>query len=225
MISDIVYNWRNFLKESRQKQSLLFTLLFTLINVMLFTWFMRVNEHRAGFQFNEPFIEYLLPVKDLTWQIFILTYVSIAVGIVVLIKIPLDFLRVLQAYNLLLIFRLMSISIFPLDPPAHMIPMKDPIIETIAAYDGFIYKDLFFSGHTATLFLIGLMIKKNFLKIYFYGITIIVAFMLVKQQVHYSIDVMAAPFFAYICFYIIKKFWEKKETLQVQYVEKTKSFF
>jgi len=135
-------------------------------------------------------------------------------------KNPLDFIKILQAYNLLLIFRLLSISILPLEPPADMIPMKDPIIETLVAYDGFIYKDLFFSGHTATLFLVGLMINNKVFKIYFYSVTLIVAFMLVKQQVHYSIDVLAAPVFAYICFYIIEQFWKKKELLQTQLIER-----
>lgn len=214
MNTNLFYKWQVFFKENNYKQIFAFTLLLTLINVLFFTWFMRLNEHRRGIPFNEPFLEYILPVTDLTWYIFALTYISIALGIIIFIKHPIDFLKVLQAYNLLLFFRFLSISLVPLEPPANMIPMKDPIIETIAVYDGFIFKDLFFSGHTATLFLIGLMLKNNYLKILFFVITFTVAFMLIKQQVHYSIDVLAAPFFAYMCYYIIEKFWKGKEILQ-----------
>lgn len=219
MLSHIFFNWRQYLSDNRQKQYVIFNLIFTFINVMLFTWFMRVNELREGIQFNEPLIDYILPVTDFTWYIFSLTYLHIAIAIILISQFPVNFLKALQAYNLLLIFRLLSISLFPLDPPVDMIPMKDPIIETIAAYNGFIYNDLFFSGHTATLFLVGLMIKNKFLKIYYYGITCIVAYLLVKQQVHYSIDVMAAPIFAYICFYIIKIYWKRKEIQQTQFIE------
>lgn len=219
-MTSIIQRWRDFISDNRQKQILVYSFLFTIINVLLFTWFMRVNEHRSGIQFNEPLKDFILPVADLTWLIFTLTYINIAIAIIFLIKNPLDFIKILQAYNLLLIFRLLSISILPLEPPADMIPMKDPIIETLVAYDGFIYKDLFFSGHTATLFLVGLMINNKVFKIYFYSVTLIVAFMLVKQQVHYSIDVLAAPVFAYICFYIIEQFWKKKELLQTQLIER-----
>lgn len=214
MIAKLIYKWQDFLKEKSRKQIFIYTLLFTLVNVSFFTWFMRLNEYRRGIPFNEPFLEYILPVTDLTWYIFALTYISIALGVAILIKHPIDFIKVLQAYNLLLIFRFLSISFVPLEPPANMIPMKDPIIETIAAYDGFIFKDLFFSGHTATLFLIGLMMRNNYIKILFFVITFTVALMLIKQQVHYSIDVMAAPFFAYMCYFIIEKFWKGKEILQ-----------
>jgi hypothetical protein len=218
MIS-IFQHWRNFIADKGQKQIVVFILIFTTINVLLFTWFLRVNEQRIGVHFSEPLKDYIFPVKDFTWEIFTLTYISIAWGIIVLLRVPLDFLKALCAYNLLLIFRLLSISLIPLEPPADMIPMKDPIIETIAAYDGFIYKDLFFSGHTATLFLLALMMKNKLHKIYFYAVTIIVGFMLVKQQVHFSIDVLAAPVFAYICFYIIEQFWKKKEILLTQFIE------
>lgn len=220
MVSEIIAHWRQFLSNNYQKQQILYTLLFTIINALLFTWFMRINEQRVGLKFNEPLIEYILPVTDYTWYIFTLTYINISLGVIFLIKIPFDFLKTLQAYNLLLIFRLISISILPFEPPENMIPMQDPIIETIAAYDGFIYRDLFFSGHTATLFLLGLMLKNKFLKIYFYIVTGIVAFLLVKQQVHYSVDVMAAPFFAYLCYYLIQTYWNKKETFQTQILER-----
>ncbi len=220
MISNILLSWQNYLNDNRQKQILINTFVFTIINILLFTWFMRLNEHRSGIFFNEPLKDFILPVLDLTWTIFTLTYVNIAIAILIFLKFPFDFLKLLQAYNLLLIFRFLSISIFPLEPPADMIPMKDPIIETIAAHDGFIYKDLFFSGHTATLFLVGLMLKNKLLKFYFYAVTCIVAFMLVKQQVHYSVDVLAAPVFAYICYYITEKYWKTKEILQTKFIER-----
>jgi hypothetical protein len=220
MFSKMLLNWRIFLENNRNKQNFLFTFLFTVVNVLMFTWFMRVNEHRIGIQFTEPLLEFILPVTDFTWEIFIITYGSILLGVAILISMPFDFLKTLQAYNLLIIFRLISIGIFPLEPSSLIIPMKDPIIETLAAYDGFIYKDLFFSGHTATLFLLGLTLNNNWIKAYFYITTFIVAFMLVKQQVHYSIDVLAAPIFAYICYYLIELFWKRKETLQTQSIER-----
>jgi membrane-associated phospholipid phosphatase len=63
---------------------------------------------------------------------------------------------------------------------------------------------LFFSGHTANLALLAFMVDIKWLK-YILGIcTFIVAVLLLVQHVHYTIDVLVAPFAAYISYKLAK---------------------
>ena len=88
--------------------------------------------------------------------------------------------------------------------------LKDPFLNT------FMYQinektgmynqhDLFFSGHTSNLFLIAILFSKKYLKIIFIIITLIMASCLVLQHVHYSIDVLAAPFFSLLVVFLHKR--------------------
>ncbi|MFX7751990.1 phosphatase PAP2-related protein, partial [Acinetobacter baumannii] len=90
-----------------------------------------------------------------------------------------------------------TISLVPLNPPQGLIPLIDPL--TNIFYGGkFISKDLFYSGHTATLFLMSLCLQKQSEKILALIASIAVAVMVLIQHVHYSIDVLAAFPFAYL---------------------------
>jgi hypothetical protein len=88
--------------------------------------------------------------------------------------------------------------------------LNDPFVDFVGYGKNIITKDLFFSGHTSTLFLLFLIARKRALKIFFLAITLAVAMFLLKQHVHYTIDVLAAPVFAWIsyriCFNRVKKY-------------------
>ena len=58
-------------------------------------------------------------------------------------------------------------------------------------------KDLFFSGHTATMYLLYLMLPAGiYRKLAFIG-ALVMMVCLLFQRVHYTVDVIVAPFFAY----------------------------
>lgn len=61
-------------------------------------------------------------------------------------------------------------------------------------------KDLFFSGHTANIVLVGLLVDNLWLKRIMMIIAGFVGTFLIIQHVHYSIDVLAAPFFAVLAY-------------------------
>jgi hypothetical protein len=86
--------------------------------------------------------------------------------------------------------------LLPLEPPVTMIPLSDPFAEYFTT-GSVMTKDLFFSGHTATLFFLYLMTEKKLLRYVFLCATITVALLVMAQHVHYAIDVFAAPFFTY----------------------------
>jgi len=59
---------------------------------------------------------------------------------------------------------------------------------------------LFFSGHTATVFLLFLCLKKKQDKWLALGGSVLTGFLLLVQHVHYTIDVLAAPVFTYFIY-------------------------
>jgi hypothetical protein len=79
-----------------------------------------------------------------------------------------------------------------------MIPRVDPF--AAATTGTTLLKDLFFSGHTATLFLLFLTARVSMVRLIFLLCTIATGALLMLQHVHYSVDVAAAPFFAYACY-------------------------
>jgi membrane-associated phospholipid phosphatase len=95
-------------------------------------------------------------------------------------------------------------SAAPFNPPAGMIPLRDPFVEFFGT-SMLLTKDLFFSGHTALLFLFFLMERTKLLKIIFLSSAVIVGICLLVQHVHYTIDIFAAPFFAFTSFKIVLK--------------------
>jgi membrane-associated phospholipid phosphatase len=96
----------------------------------------------------------------------------------------------------------------PFDPPSSMIPLKDPFVQLFGT-GKLLTRDLFFSGHTATLFLLFLVVDKKPYKQLFLFLTVLVAVSVILQHVHYFIDVLAAPFFTFGCFIIVKSIREK----------------
>lgn len=109
----------------------------------------------------------------------------------------------LWGYVFLCIVRMCTITMIPLDAPRNLIHLSDPF--SIIFYGTTqITKDLFFSGHTASLFLIGLCLENKREKAIVIASTVILALLLLIQHVHYTADVIAAPFFSYIFWYIGK---------------------
>jgi hypothetical protein len=109
----------------------------------------------------------------------------------------------LWGYVILCIVRMCTITMVPLDAPNNLIHLSDPF--SIIFYGtNQITKDLFFSGHTASLFLIGLCLENKREKTIVFVSTVILAVLLLIQHVHYTADVIAAPFFSYIFWYLGK---------------------
>jgi hypothetical protein len=118
---------------------------------------------------------------------------------------PVLFKNFLLAYVLLSISRILMIFLFPLEPPAGLIELKDPVISLFIG-PKFIEKDLFFSGHTSTIFLLYLCFENKTDKWIAAGLALLTGVLLIIQHVHYTIDIAAAPLFAYICYRLTRGF-------------------
>lgn len=161
-------------------------------------------EERKGLVLSD-FVLNGLPSVDLSVSIFGLMYLQVFVGSVYIIKNPRWTLRLAQAYLLMLTFRMICMLVVPLEPPEGIIPLRDYILERSFYNENVNLKDLFFSGHTATVFLFYLAIKAKYLRLLFFFGGIIIGFALLMQHAHYTIDVLFAPVFAWLSFFIAGK--------------------
>jgi len=101
------------------------------------------------------------------------------------------------------IFRSIAMYLTPFEAPETLLLLNDPFVQLFGKGD-ILTKDLFFSGHTATLFLLFLLAQNKLLKSFFLISTILVGTAVLLQHVHYAIDVFVAPFVAYGSYRIIK---------------------
>jgi len=155
-------------------------------------------EARPGVVLPDPVLALLSP-RDLTWLTFGLIYLGIFFGVARLATVPRRLVLTLQAYVVMVLFRIAAMGVTPLEAPPGMIPLRDPLV-LLFGPGKLLTKDLFFSGHTSTLFLLALAMPGRREKALFLVCTAAVAVCVLAQHVHYTIDVLAAPFFAYASF-------------------------
>ena len=200
-------NWKSFFNFKRNRNEFILTIILLAILMISFSQFLQFIEKRNGAVLPDPLLNIFSPI-DLTWLTFSLIYLSIIVFLISIIKEPDKLLIAMQAYGLMVIFRTIAMYLVPLEPPETMLLLNDPFVQLFGKGE-ILTKDLFFSGHTATLFLVFLLTEKKTLKFIFLISTFIVGISVLLQHVHYSIDVFVAPFVAYGSYRIIKIYREK----------------
>lgn len=194
-------SWKEFLKEKRNRIELVVTLVFLAVVFASLANFLNFAEARQGVVLPDPILNLFNPI-DLTWLIFALIYISLVVGITTLIINPKRLIFAIQLYSLMVVVRIAAMYLLPLEPPAKMLILNDPFVEFFGTGQP-LTKDLFFSGHTATLLILFLVSEKKIIKTFFLISTIAVAISVLLQHVHYSIDVFAAVLFTYACYKIL----------------------
>lgn len=174
--------------------------------IVLFSFlhFLTFNETRIGFVFNDPILSRFEPINVSTIT-FITTYSFGLTGLVIATQHPIVFIQLIQAYTIMTIIRITCLYLVPLEPPVHIIPLKDIFLESSFYSGRENLKDLFFSGHTATICLFAFGFKNKQQKWIFSIGTVIVAMLILLQHVHYSIDVIAAPIVSFIAIRIQQK--------------------
>ena len=163
-------------------------------------------EQRPGAVLADPVLALLAP-RDVTWPIFTLIYVGILLSIVRLVRTPVRLVLGMQAYVVMALLRIVVMWATPLDPPPGMIVLEDPLVQGFGGASHPLTRDLFFSGHTSTMFLLFLAVPGRAAKAFFLACTAGVAFLVLVQHVHYAVDVLAAPPFAYAAWRIVRKTW------------------
>ena len=194
-------NWTNYLSESNSRIELALTLIWLVCTLVFFTHFINIVEAREGVQLNDPVLRIINPV-DLSGFIFSIIYISIIIGLINFLNEPNRLVFALQVYSLLVMIRIVTLYLTPFNPPEQMIPLIDPVVKNFGTGQ-LLTKDLFFSGHTATMFFLFLVsVNRKIKTLFFFGF-IAIAIAVLLQHVHYAIDVAAAPFFTYASYRIV----------------------
>ena len=194
----LAIQWRNsWALQSFRIKAVAGSVLLAFVLVSFPGFFARI-ELRQGVILNDWLLEQI-PAADVSVPVFILIWSSAILLVSRIIKDPVIFLEFLLSFLLLCITRIITISFFALEPPAGLIELKDPVSSLF--YGGqaiFIKKDLFYSGHTATQFLMFLTLTHKRDKLITAFTTICIAVLVLVQHIHYTIDVVAAFPFAYL---------------------------
>ncbi len=193
--------WHEFFKDKRLRIEFLITIILLGITLFTLAHFLDAVELRQGVVLPDPLLRLFKPV-NLTWLTFGLIYLSLILALFLLAKNPTRLMFAIQVYILFIIVRILAMYLVPLNPPEYMIRLNDPFVQFFGT-GKLLTKDLFFSGHTATLFILFLVTQNKHFKYFFLAATVVVGIAVLIQHVHYSIDVFAAPFFTYACYRLV----------------------
>jgi len=200
-MSKVTDRWRNAWKIHAFKEQSLVTLAGVIVALVLIRVFLDYVETRPGVVLPDPLVP-LLPAVDLKWITYSVFYSGILFGLISLLLYPFALLLTLRALVVLIVLRIVFLFLLPLDPPAGHIPLIDPFIQPPDQPP--LTRDLFFSGHVATLALLGNTARWRDMKIIFFSTAVVVSVLFLFQHVHYTIDLVAAPCFAYVAYGVTK---------------------
>ena len=185
--------WKELFSNKREVMMSIITLAVAALAITSYTSFLRQVEQRVGMAFTDPIHRLFQPI-DLSWPIFIILYGALVGAIVITMSKPHLILRMIRAYTILIAIRILCMWLLPLDPPATMIVLADPFAEVFAANGGVpLTRDLFFSGHTSLMCMVGLMMPTKTTRYIFLTLSVLIGVAVIAQHVHYTIDVVVAP--------------------------------
>lgn len=194
--------WKDAWSDKAFRYSFLAGIIVLAIIASLLPVFYARVEVRDGYRLHDMVLEYLTP-RDLSVPIFMIIWGVVALGLYRGLRSPRIILNFLYAYTYFIITRSICLVFVPLDPPLGIRELVDPVTNIFYG-GGFITKDLFYSGHTCSVFIMFLMLEKRTDKAIALLGSICLGMMLLFQHVHYTIDVLAAFVFGLICAFLGK---------------------
>ena len=203
--------WQRALRHRTMRIQYILTLPALGLVLSVLSRFLTFVERRQGARLPDPVLDMLVP-HELGWITFGLIYLGLILALATLGRNPVRLLLALQAYIILMVLRIVVMYTAPLEPPLGMILLRDPVVESFGPSMP-LTKDLFFSGHTATLFLLFLVARGSTVRWFFLGGTVGVGICVLWQHVHYTVDVLGAAAFAYCAYRIARGLQGKMGTL------------
>jgi hypothetical protein len=180
---------------------LIASIVFLLFIAFIFNRFLAWNESREGIYFDDPFFKFY-KAKDYSWSIMLPLYGAILFFVFYFRNQPIKLTRLVLAYALAIAFRMITLYLFPFYADDDAVKLFDPILNNFVYPNNYVARDLFYSGHAALLLLMMWTMPKGNLRWIYLVITLLVSLFLVLQKVHFSIDILAAPFFSLIALYL-----------------------
>jgi hypothetical protein len=203
--SNFKTNWKTAFRSNSFKLQTVSTLFVAALIVIFIPQFFNFIQTVSGYTIND-FILNKFEAQNVSTLIFLLIYSVCILAVINICITPFLFIKTLQALCLLQLIRIICLYFFSLNPEKTIIPLEDPFLGFFFYYGNIITKDLFFSGHVSIMALLCIAIPFRPLKYFFIMATILVAILILVQHVHYTIDVVAAPFFSFICFHLVSKY-------------------
>lgn len=205
--SSFISNWKKLFRNKTKTVEFIFTVCLLVAVVYSFSQYLKYNETRPGVIIDDPVLHYFNAI-DLNLLLFITIYSSLLLGLIAFSFNPQQLITAFQTYTLLVLFRMLAMWLIPLDPPVGCIDLQDPVV-FIMGTGKKIVKDLFFSGHTSTAFMLFQVAKNKYLKAYFLLATMTVGVSVILQKAHYTIDVYAGLIYSYASYQIVKTLHKK----------------
>ena len=195
--------WGQSWQSVEYKRKLTIGLVTISIILICLPFFFQAIELRNGILINDYLLREI-PATDVSIYIFIVIWAMALLTFSRFKTNPQIFITFLWGYILINLTRFISIGLVPLNAPIGLIPIEDPISN---AFYGpkFITKDLFYSGHTAAMFLMFLCLNKRSDKILAFIATVAIGALVLVQHVHYTADVFCAPVITYLLWLASKK--------------------
>lgn len=187
--------------SSAARFQIIFGSILIAILLAVMPFFFNTIEQRKGLQINDWVLNQIPPhnvsvaIFAIIWGMGLLAFYRAA-------RKPAMYVTYVWAYSAIILLRFFTISVIKLDPPAGLIHLIDPLTGIFYG-NATITKDLFFSGHTATLCLIYLTLEKRSDKVIGFIATASVMVLLLVQHVHYTMDVLVAPVAVYPIFKLV----------------------
>jgi hypothetical protein len=201
MIEKLSTAWREAWRDKGMRVQIVATALCLVLALRALSAFLVWVEQRSGVRLSDPLL-LAIPPRNRAWLIFATIYLALVLGLAVLAFHPRAMVVGVQAYVVMILSRICVMYFTPLDPPADTIALRDPIIEIIGS-GRILTRDLFFSGHTATLVLLLLAVPGRRFKPVLLAGAITVAIGVLWQHVHYTVDVLVAPPFAFASYRVV----------------------
>lgn len=195
IVQNIYTTWREALSEPRFALKLFLApgvfLLYSALTQNLGLYI----ENRSGIQLADPFLQ-LIPRFDFSVAIFILLYTALSITILTHLHRPQIILRIIEMHLWVAVVRQICILLIALEPPVGIIVLRDVFLEnTVYPRQSPLTKDLFFSGHVASIWLYFLCAENPILKRFLLLATLLMSFMILSMRVHYTYDVYGAILF------------------------------
>ena len=211
----LLQNWKESLSNLGYASKLVTTIAVFVSGVLQFPTYFRNIQKRSGTDLND-FVLNNIPFVDVSTYIFAIIYGLLIYMLIRVLAKPQLFLLFALTFVIETVFRMTTIYFFPLNPPTNLVILHDTFAELLIYGDiEPITKDLFFSGHTATMVMICLFVEGRRDKIASIFATFALAVLLLIQHVHYTVDVFGALFFTYLSYLIAKQIVDKKWVITV----------
>ncbi len=171
-------------------------------------YFFTYVEARKGVVLNDWLLAQI-PARNVSVLIFAVIWGMMLLLFYRSLRSPSIFITYMLSLAVVTITRIICIAVFKLEPPIGLIPIVDPLTGVFYG-EAPITKDLFFSGHTATVMLIFLCLEKKTDRLIGLAAVIAIMCLLLIQHIHYTIDVVAAPPMVYGGYRLMRYFLYKR---------------